>query len=64
MINLNKPLEKDLDNAKIFGVCAGLSNHFNIDPFYLRVIFLLTGFFFCFPVVLYLVLAICMKGKS
>lgn len=64
MIDLKEPFEKDLDNAKIFGVCAGLSNYFNIDPFFLRVVFLLTGWFFYFPVVLYLVLAICMGSKE
>lgn len=64
MINFKEPFKKDLDNAKIFGVCAGLGNYFNVNPFFLRVAFLLTGWFFYFPVILYIVLAICMESKE
>jgi len=31
----------DKPNGKFLGVCAGLANHFNIDPMIVRVIFVL-----------------------
>jgi phage shock protein C len=45
---------------KIFGVCSGLANYFDMDPTVMRIIFLVA--FLCFGTgfVLYIVLAIIM----
>jgi len=31
---------KDRDNAKVFGVCAGLANYMNVDPLIIRLVFI------------------------
>ena len=39
-----KALYKDHEDAKIFGVCAGIGHRFGIDPTYIRAAFLLAFF--------------------
>ena len=50
-------------DKKIFGVCSGLANYFDMDPTVMRVIFLVAFFFFGFGILLYLILAIAMPDK-
>ncbi|NMX24908.1 PspC domain-containing protein [Streptococcus sanguinis] len=33
--------DKDVNNKKIAGVCAGIANYFNLDPTLVRVIWIL-----------------------
>jgi len=70
-----KKLYRDMDNAKVAGVCSGLGSYFNVDASLFRVIFLAVSiasmfggmnigssvFVISFPV-LYLVLWICMPA--
>ncbi len=51
-------LTRDMDNAVIFGVCAGIAKHFNIDVSIVRIIFLLLGLYFAAGIFLYIVLAL------
>ncbi|MEE8478606.1 MAG: PspC domain-containing protein [Candidatus Neomarinimicrobiota bacterium] len=39
-----KRLYRNLNEAKIGGVCAGIGNYFNIDPVIIRLTFLLLIF--------------------
>lgn len=51
-------LTRDMDNAVIFGVCAGIARHFNMDVSIVRIIFLLLGLYFAAGIFLYIVLAL------
>lgn len=57
-------LTKDRKNAKLFGVCAGLGNHFGIDPAFVRLGFLLGFLFAGTGVLLYLILAIVLPNDT
>ena len=70
-----KKLYRDLENARVAGVCSGLASYFNLDPAIFRIVFLvfsLLGFFggvnietpvisISFPF-LYLILWVCMPA--
>lgn len=49
---------------KIFGVCSGLGDYFDIDPTVVRVIFLASVLLFGTGLLLYLILAIVMPDES
>ena len=49
---------------KIFGVCSGLGDYFDIDPTIIRVIFLASVLLFGTGVLLYIILAIVMPDES
>jgi phage shock protein C len=49
---------------KIFGVCSGLADYFDMDPTVMRIIFLVALFMFGTGVLLYIILAIVMPEKS
>jgi len=51
-------LTRDMDNAVIFGVCAGIAKHFKMDVSVVRIIFLLMGLYFASGIFLYIVLAL------
>ena len=48
---------------KLFGVCSGLANYFDLDPTVVRVIFLVALFMFGSGILLYIILAIAMPEK-
>ena len=48
---------------KIFGVCSGLANYFEMDPTVMRLIFLVTLLCFGTGLLLYIILAIVMPDK-
>lgn len=48
---------------KIFGVCSGLANYFDMDPTVMRIIFLVALFLFGTGILLYLILAIAMPDR-
>jgi phage shock protein C len=54
-----KRLVKSTDR-KLFGVCGGLGNYFDIDPTVIRILFLVLFFFFGGGLLLYIILAIAM----
>ncbi len=39
-----KKLYRNVNNAKIAGVCAGIADYFNIDPVLVRLLFILMIF--------------------
>jgi phage shock protein PspC (stress-responsive transcriptional regulator) len=48
---------------KLFGVCSGLANYFDIDPTVMRIIFLMAFVFFGTGALVYLILFIAMPDK-
>jgi phage shock protein C len=54
-----KRLVKSTDK-KIFGVCGGLGDYFDIDPTVIRILFLVMFLFFGGGLLLYIILAIAM----
>lgn len=59
------PVEKKLykGEKKIFGVCSGLGEYFEIDPTVVRLIFLGALLLFGTGVLLYIILAVIMPDK-
>ncbi|TSA28169.1 PspC domain-containing protein [bacterium] len=51
-------LAKNMGNAVLSGVCAGIAKHFNMDVSIVRIVFLLLGLYFAAGVFLYIVLAL------
>ncbi len=45
---------------KLFGVCSGLANYFDIDPTIMRILFLAAFLFFGTGLLLYIILLIVM----
>ena len=56
---MQKKLQRSAD-TKIFGVCGGLGEYFDIDPTIVRIIFLIALVTFGTGLLLYLVLALVM----
>lgn len=56
---MQKKLQRSAD-SKIFGVCGGLGEYFDIDPAIIRIIFLVALVTFGTGLLLYLVLALVM----
>ncbi|MFZ5999422.1 MAG: PspC domain-containing protein [Bacteroidota bacterium] len=50
-------------DKKLFGVCSGLANYFDMDPTVMRIIFLVGFFCFGTGLLLYLVLAVAMPSR-
>jgi phage shock protein C len=50
-------------DKKLFGVCGGLGNYFDIDPTVIRIAFIIAFLFFGSGLLLYLVLAIAMPSE-
>jgi phage shock protein C len=48
---------------KLFGVCSGLANYFDLDPTVIRLLFLIALLFFGTGLLLYVILAIIMPDK-
>jgi phage shock protein C len=48
---------------KLFGVCSGLANYFDIDPTVMRVLFLAAFLFFGTGLLLYIILFIVMPEQ-
>jgi phage shock protein C len=59
---MNKRLVKSSDK-KLFGVCGGLGNYFDIDPTVVRIGFLIAFFGFGTGLLIYLILAIAMPDQ-
>ena len=51
-------------NRKIAGVCGGLGEFFDIDPIFLRAIFLISAFFGGLGIIIYLVLWLLMPEAT
>jgi len=63
-INSEKRLYRDLENARIAGVCGGISNYFGIDVVIIRAIFLLGFLFAGFGFPIYIILWILLPKAT
>ena len=52
------------NDAKVFGVCGGLAEYFDVDPTIVRIIWAIMIFAFGTGFVAYFVCALCMPKKS
>jgi phage shock protein C len=59
-----KRLYRDTENQKIFGVCAGLSDYFEMDVTLIRLIWVLLFFFAGTGLLAYIIMAILIDPKS
>lgn len=48
---------------KLFGVCSGLANYFDLDPTIMRLIFVFAFLFFGTGLLIYIIMAIVMPDK-
>ena len=60
---MQKRLTKSNDK-KIFGVCGGLGNYFDLDPTLIRVGFLAAFFMLGTGALLYIILAVVMPNET
>ncbi len=60
---MQKKLQRSADK-KIFGVCGGLGEYFDIDPTIIRIIFLVALIGFGTGLLLYVILALVMPEPS
>jgi len=59
-----KKLYKSEDDRKLFGVCGGIAEYFNIDPTVVRLIWVLSILFFGTGIIAYLIFALIMPQQS
>lgn len=57
---MKKRLYKSFYEKKIFGVCAGIAQYFDVDPVLVRLIWLTTSCFFFPAIIAYFIAAIIM----
>ena len=50
--------------AKIFGVCGGIAEYFDIDPTLVRVAWIIASFAFGCGIIAYILCALCMPKES
>lgn len=50
-------------DKKIFGVCSGLADYFDLDPTVMRLIFIVAFLFFGTGLLLYIIMALVMPDK-
>jgi phage shock protein C len=48
---------------KLFGVCSGIANYFDLDPTVMRLLFLIALLFFGTGLLLYVIMAVIMPDK-
>ena len=48
---------------KLFGVCSGLANYFDVDPTVIRLLFVVAVLGFGTGIVIYLIMAVIMPEK-
>ena len=53
-------MKRDMKNAVIGGVCAGIANHLNIDPVIIRIAFVLGFIFLGIGPLIYIILWLLM----
>ncbi len=60
----NKKLYRIEEGSKLFGVCGGVAEYFDIDPTIVRVGWALLSVFCGAGIIAYIVCALCMPKKS
>ena len=59
-----KRLYRTEEDSKLFGVCGGIAEYFDLDPTVIRVIWILLSVFYGSGVLAYIICALCMPKKS
>ena len=57
---MKKRLYRSRDERMILGVCGGIAEYFDVDPTLIRLIAVLTLFFACTGILIYIILTIIM----
>ena len=64
----NKPKKRlyrtEGNDAKLFGVCGGIAEYFDIDPTIVRVAWAVLAFAYGTGILAYLICALCMPKKT
>lgn len=55
---MEKRLTRSKTNRRIFGVCGGIGEYFNVDPTLIRILWVIAGFTFGFGILAYLICAL------
>ncbi|MEQ1509825.1 MAG: PspC domain-containing protein [Sphingopyxis sp.] len=55
---MNRSFQLGRGRRKIFGVCAGIANSFNIDPMLVRLSWVVATLAFGLPVIAYILIAL------
>jgi phage shock protein C len=55
---MEKRIYRSRDERVIWGVCSGLAKYFDVDPTIIRIIAVLTLFFACTGILIYIILTI------
>lgn len=61
---MKKRIYKIEEGKKIFGVCGGIAEYFDIDPTIARLLWVLLSFACGSGIILYIIFAIIMPNKS
>lgn len=59
-----KRLYRIEDGSKIFGVCGGIAEYFDVDPTLVRVIWVIFSLVYGCGILAYLICALCMPKES
>lgn len=59
-----KRLYRIEDGSKIFGVCGGIAEYFDVDPTLVRVIWIIFSLVYGCGILAYLICALCMPKES
>ena len=62
--NSKKRLYRVEEGSKLFGVCGGIAEYFDLDPTIIRVVWAILSVFYGAGIIAYLVCALCMPKKS
>jgi len=61
---MNKRLYRNKKKGVLFGVCQGLGDYFNIDPVFIRIIWLLTLVYYGTGLIAYIFACFLITNKS
>lgn len=64
MENKKRLYRTEGSEAKIFGVCGGIAEYFDVDPTLVRIIWVIMVFAFGTGLLAYFICALCMPKKS
>lgn len=59
----NKKLYKSINDRRIFGVCGGIAEYFNIDPTIVRLLWVAITLFVGFGVPVYIICILLMPDR-
>lgn len=59
-----KRLTRSKKERKLFGVCGGIANYFNIDPTVVRILFVILALSYGTSILIYIILAVALPEES